>query len=315
MKNGIRMKLMLSRKIANLVLSALAILLFLFADTAFEAARGGLRVCAFTVIPSLFPYMVLSGLIVRRRLLAPLERFIPMERLFSLPRSTASPFLLGCLCGFPIGAKAVCELYSMGVLTKREAEGACAVSNNTGPAFAVAAAGGILWKSTAFGWYLYGAQLLSVVMVGFLLREKRDFTEKDLRVVSHDKAEGESPIRSFADSVSSAAASVVPLCGYIVFFSVLCAMAKGILSNGLPAAMVCALLEFTSGIGEAAALGGVLGRVLTGFSLGFSGISVFVQAYSFTSQCGLSLRRTFLFKGLQGLLCGALCGLYPFFFG
>lgn len=304
------MKLKLTHKIANLLLSFLGILLLVCTEPALDAARSALRICALNVIPSLFPYMVLSGLIARQNLLSPVEKLIPMRKLFALPTASACPFLLGALCGFPIGAKTAAELYTQGRLTKEKAESVCALSNNTGPAFAVITAGKLLWNSTAFGWYLYGAQILSAVLVGFLLKNRK---KGHLPPLISLKSQVESPIRSFAQAVSSAATAVIPLCGYIVFFSVLAAMVKEVLPFKVLGAILCALLEFTTGIREAASIGGTFGLFLTGFSLGFSGISVFVQSYSFTAEAGISLRKTFLSKGIQGLLCGGFCTLFPIF--
>ncbi len=306
------MKSKLTQKLANLILSLLGILLFVFPDTVFSAAENALKSCGTTILPSLFPFMVLSGLIVRRRLLAPIENLIPMQRLFRLPSASACPLLLGALCGFPIGAKTTAELYRMGELTKEEAEFTCAISNNTGPAFAVSIAGGVFRGSRSFGWYLYFAQLLSAFLVGLLFRKKKAAAPSHLQNTAPSPAE--SPIRSFAEAVSSAAGAVLPLCGYIVFFSVLSALAGELISGLLPRAFLCSLLEFTAGIRISSSVIGNWGWFLTGFSLGFSGLSVFVQTYSFTAPRGLSLRKAFLFKGLQGCLCGGFCVLYPHLF-
>ncbi len=309
------MKTKITQKLANLLLSFLGILLFVYPDSAIRAAEDALRSCAASIIPSLFPCMVLSGLIVRRKLLSPLERFLPMRQLFRLPSASACPFLLGALCGFPIGAKTTAELVRMGELTKEEAELTCAVSNNTGPAFAVSIAGGVFRNSRPFGWYLYLSQLLSALLVGLLFRkETAHYSLPSPKGPNKTKPPAESPIRSFAEALSSAASAVIPLCGYIVFFSVLCALVGELVTGILPLALLCSLLEFTAGIRVSSSLAGSVGWFLTGFSLGFSGLSVFVQSYSFTSPLGISLRKTLLFKGLQGCICGSMCVLFPVLF-
>lgn len=297
-------------KLVNLVLFCLCILLFVYSDPAIAAAKSALNACAVSVIPSLFPYMVLSNLIVRHRLLAPLYRLIPMKALFGLPPASAGAFLLGGLCGFPIGAKTVCDLYKTGQLTREEAERTCAISNNTGPAFAVSVAGGIFWGSRTFGIYLYTAQLLAAVFVGVLFRRRgkqtAQKTDSSLSVYPTPN-----PVSSFIEAISAGAAACIPLCGYITFFSILCAIVKEMLPWKAVAAAVCAVFEFTSGIREAAAINGYAGLFLTGFSLGFSGLSVFMQSYNFTFSHGISLHRTLICKTVQGILCGGLCLLYP----
>ncbi len=297
--------------LANIALLTFGILLFAFAETATQAASAALRICETAVVPALFPFMVLSDLIVRRNLLAPLWPLLPMDKWFALPASSACAFLLGGLCGFPIGARTVCGLYRSGALTKEEAERTLAFSNNTGPAFAVTVAGAGLWGSRGFGWYLYAAQLLSAVLVGVMLRRGYGGGKR----ISPPKEITEPPIRSLLQAVTGAAGAVIPLVGYIVFFSVLSAMASALIPSAKLAAAVCGLLEFTAGVGKAAALGGNAGRFLTGFAIGFSGLSVFVQSYNFTSDVGLSLRKTFIAKGLQGVITGGLCLLYPLLSG
>ncbi len=294
-------------RIANLILFTFGVLLFVYAEPAADAAFAALSACGSAVVPVLFPYMVLSDLIVRRHLLAPLAPLVPMRALFGLPPASAVPFLLGGLCGFPIGARTVCGLYREGALSKSEAERAIAVSNNTGPAFAVGVAGGRIFGDRGFGWYLYIAQLLSAVAVGVLMRRAVSRKPSEARIFD---GTSEAPVRALLNAVTSAAWAVIPLAGYIVFFSVLSAILSAMLPETVGAAVGC-VLELTGGIRMAASLGGAAGRFLAGFAVGFSGISVFVQAYSFTAEAGLSLRRTFFAKSLQGCLTGVLCLLYP----
>jgi len=301
------MKTRISYHMANLLLSALGILLFVYSDAAADAARDALLLCGTSVIPSLFPFMVLSDLIVRRDMLSPITGLIPTKRLFGLPGDAALAFLLGGLCGFPIGAKTACDLRKEGRLTRDEAERTAALSNNTGPAFAVSVAGETLHGSRRFGWYLYGAQLISAVIVGLIFRKKDGTTKREEQTaVGH----GETFAASFLHALTTAAAAVIPLCGYIVFFAVVCALSKAVIPSPFWGAAVCAVLEFTAGIREAAAVGGGLGLFLTGFAIGFSGLSVMVQTYRFTEEAGLSLRRMFICKIIQGVLTGALVCLW-----
>ena len=301
----------ISVRFANLILFVLGVLLFACAEPAVSAASSALSLCITSVIPSLFPFMVLSSLMVRFRLLDPVCRFLPFRKLFGLPSHASGAFLLGALCGFPIGAKTACSLYRSGVLTKEEAERTCALSANTGPAFAVGVAGSALWGSRAFGWYLYGAQLLSAVLTGLLFRKKTSDI-KSVSVYSTEKRTD--PIRSLAEAVSSSAAACIPLCGYIVFFSVLSAIAAELITDPIASAFAGSVLEFTTGIRQASLTGGTTGLFLTGFSLGFSGLSVLAQTFHFTSECGLSLRYTVISKTVCGLLCGVMCTLYPLIF-
>ena len=87
-----------------------------------EAAKA-LTLCAGTVIPALFPFMVVTGLLVRLgfgQWLAP-DMAGLMASLFRLPGCAGSALLLGLVGGYPIGARTAAELYASGDLTRAEA--------------------------------------------------------------------------------------------------------------------------------------------------------------------------------------------------
>ena len=84
-----------------------------------EAAKA-LTLCAGTVIPALFPFMVVTGLLVRLgfgQWLAP-DMAGLMASLFRLPGCAGSALLLGLVGGYPIGARTAAELYASGDLTR-----------------------------------------------------------------------------------------------------------------------------------------------------------------------------------------------------
>ena len=285
-----------------------AVLLTVFSERATEYARDSLKVCALCVIPSLFPYMVISRMIVTSRACDFIGRFLPVSRLFGLPSAASASIILGALCGFPVGAKSAVSMYEGGLLSKTEAEVLISYSNNTGPSFVVAVIGAGLWQSERFGWELYFFQLISAVVGAGVVNHlifpfKRETKESNKTALKSPEL-----FRSVADSTQA----VLTVCGFIVFFSVVCGFllpAVSAVSEKL-SVLVCCLFEFTGGARLAAAVGGAAGRFLTGLCVGFSGISVFCQTAAFTSPAGLSLKRTVLSKSLQGVICGTLCVLF-----
>ena len=97
----------------------------------------GLGVILHKVIPSVFPYLVLSGLLYRTGLAQRLGRLFgrPFRKIFRLPMAAFPAVLLGVLCGFPVGAKCAVEMYMQGFCTKKEAERIAAFTNFCGPPF------------------------------------------------------------------------------------------------------------------------------------------------------------------------------------
>ena len=145
-------------------------LLVVFSDSAAESVRESLKMCAAALIPSLFPYLVLTALISRCGTTEHIGRAIgqPFSMLFGLPGSLAFSFIIGMCAGYPAGAAAVCEAYRGGRCTADEAERGCALLNNTGPGLTVALIGTALLGDRRLGIIIYLAQLLSVLTLGAL---------------------------------------------------------------------------------------------------------------------------------------------------
>ncbi|MDR1299354.1 MAG: sporulation protein, partial [Oscillospiraceae bacterium] len=118
-------------------LIAAAAALVIYTGESVKAAMYGLELCANVIVPSLFPFFVLSSLMVdtgaARRIGAPLGRV--MRPLFNVRGECAAAVVLGIIGGYPVGARTVINLYENGDCSKAEAERLLSFCNNSGPAF------------------------------------------------------------------------------------------------------------------------------------------------------------------------------------
>ena len=90
-------------------------------DVAADAIRQGLRLCANTLIPCLFPYLVLTSLLTKFQ---NSEGYIhrALAALFQISPSASATVLIGNVGGFPTGAAAVAALYQEGKISRTDAE-------------------------------------------------------------------------------------------------------------------------------------------------------------------------------------------------
>ena len=88
-----------------------------------QGAADGLLYCAQVLIPSLFPFMVLSSFVVNSGISAALSRILsPVTvHLFRLPGSAGVTILLSMFCGYPVGARGVRSLLSQRLITQQQA--------------------------------------------------------------------------------------------------------------------------------------------------------------------------------------------------
>ncbi|MBQ9806852.1 MAG: hypothetical protein IJW49_10170 [Clostridia bacterium] len=299
------------------------LLIFKNGEIASDYIHRGLLLCAKSVIPSLFPFMVLSELLISggmgERIIGKIAS--PLSRLFRLPPSAISAVLLGLVCGFPIGAKTVAGAYRQGRLSRQDAERALCISNNPSSAFVVAAVGTSLWENTRFGVVLY----LTVISVSLLwgladgvLQRKR--TEPQMGAVQvRNDTEYLKGAKLFTESIRSATGGILSVCAYVVFFSALMGALSAIfLDLGAPkllSSISFSILELSQGVSHAPDVGNtVQAAILSAFACGWSGLSVHCQVISVCDGLDLSFRRYFLAKLVQALLCAAVFAVLLQFF-
>ena len=285
------------------VLLSCAVFMCLYSHELQLCAVDVLSVCASSVIPSLFPFMVISSMLTQ---LAPYlfgekSKSLP---LFGIPACAVIPAMLGALCGFPVGVVTVAGMKSRGLLTREQAEKVAAISNNTGPAFVIEVIGASFWGSRRIGVFLYLMQIASAFLLGavMLVFSRKDTDVSGFSSVKHTAIR---PAAVFSEAVGSSALNVIRVCGFVVFFSVL-VESVALIFPGMPdtaRACISALLEFTSGCRLSSMIGTREALAVSAFSVGFGGVSVLCQGASFSSQSGFSLRRTVIFKIFQGIFC------------
>lgn len=136
-------------------------------------AAMGLNLWFEKMIPTLLPFMILSGIMVRLKLTDKVSMIIyPIVKpIYKVRRNVCYAMLMGFLCGFPMGARVVDDLYTRQMIDRREAEFLLAFCNNIGPvyfcSFVLPLLGRKLVLPYLFG--MYGIPLLYGLMLRYTL--------------------------------------------------------------------------------------------------------------------------------------------------
>lgn len=283
-------------------------------EIAIEYVRAGIKLCAGTVIPSLFPFMVISELLVTVGFAELFGGTLgkPLSRLFGISENGSCAFLLGCLCGFPIGAKTAVSLFDSGSITKEELQKLLVFCNLPSSAFLISAVGVSLYGCRDFGILILISAIASSVIAGvaarFLMHTESLYRPKyrPRRIIN---------VASFTGAISSATLSMLLVCAYVIFFSAvvgcLSNLASKVLLPEASAPLLFGIFEMTSGISGASALDNkMLGALICAFNVGWSGLSVHFQIISLCTGRGISFVPYFISKLFQGILCAAIVGVY-----
>ena len=287
------------------------------ADIAANCMREGLTLSARAIVPSLFPFMVLSEIIVASGigewLALPLER--PLGKLLGLSRTGCSAVVMGLVCGFPVGARCAILSYQKGALDRAECERVLSCSSIPSAAFLISTVGTTLWKNTRFGVLLYICAVFSAILSGFLLygMQKR----RNSNVWSNPKS---FPTKihfetgMFPSAIKNATLNTLLICAYVVFFYTLTGTVEIVLkrfsASETTHAILSAILELSGGVSAAANIDNrQLAPLLTGAAIGWSGLSVHCQMLSLCDGLDLSTRPYLVAKLMQTALCTVLISL------
>ena len=273
------------------------LLLILRPEAASAAAAEGIDSCLRSLLPALFPFLVMTnvilGLGVPRRLLRLLGR--PFEAVFHIRRTALSAFLTGLAGGCPVGAYASVACFRRGDCSREEAERLLIFANNCSPGFLIGVIGPRILQDGAGAIRLLIMQWLVSVYIGYLLGIGRTPSR------SVGPAGGEkrpSPAQLLTAAVREGGRSGLVISAYVVFFRVFTAFLP-------PRPLLRGLLELTSGLSLITGRG--LPQTLTAaFLLGWGGLSVACQVISAAE--GTELRTgTYiplrLFHGALMVLC------------
>lgn len=288
----------------SLYISAILVLI-LGSKTAIESAGDGVRLCIQSVIPSLFPFIVLSGMLTGSLSEIHIPRLKLFNKLLCVPRGSELLVVLGLLGGYPVGAQNICDAYRDGFVHKNTAKRMLVFCNNTGPAFIF----GIVapqFDIPSIGWYLWGIIILSSFITAIILPGSAE-TAATLK----------QPRRSAPQALNKAVKTMGSICGWVVIFRVFLGFTEQWFLDKLPQGanvFISGLLELTNGCVQLGNIPDEFARfALAAVLLSFGGVCVTMQTATVAQNLGMD--GYLPGKLLQSCISYILClVLQPFLF-
>ena len=284
------------------LLLCIAMLFMIFdSKTALNSAQEGLSLCIQTVIPSLFPFMVITSVLTGAFGGTQFAIIRPFSRFCKMTPGTESLLLVGLLGGYPVGAKCIYEAWSSGQITKADAHRFLGFCNNAGPSFIFGMCS-VLFKDPLDVWFLWGIHILSALLVGHFIPKTKGKSETNPKLQSI----------SFPEAMKNATAAIMSVCGWVIIFRVIITFMKRWVLWLLPGSWIIlfeGVLELTNGCASLQSLGSAGIRfVLCATFLGFGGLCVALQTASVVGQLGTGMY--FPGKVAQGFLSCCFAGIY-----
>ena len=280
------------RVLLSLFLSAAALVFLLHPDISRTAAEEGLSLCIHALLPSLFPFLILTGF------------WNGSEHgaggLFS------QIWLPAAVGGYPTGAGLIADAYQRGSLSKQDAEYALLFCCNAGPAFTVGFLGVGILNNLSAGILLYTVHLAASLLIGRLFRPQA------AHPTMHRPSSPAAVPFDCVHTILQAGQTMWKICVLVLAFGLFNAHLLALLPvtirhNALSAA-ISAALELSGGIHRLSQLNLPLSNmlVLSAIALGWGGVCVCFQTASLLNGSELSLGAYIKGKLLHGLISGAM---------
>lgn len=290
-------------------------LIFLLALVSFympDAVNKGLILCLESIVPAVFPFVLISSLISIGGLGKSIGRmFHPFLRpIFKCTESAASAIALGFLCGYPIGASVAAEAYDKGEISGDELENILCFINNPSPSFVIGYVGSSLLGQRRMGIIIYLSVITSALLVGVALRV---FRKKTYPSVSSSRSESSYPVSQLSSIITEAivrsGGAMINICACIVTFfslsSTICALLPDL--PEIFKTFICGALEISSGVKAASELEkSAVSPIVCSAICAFSGISVHMQIFSACRGRNVRFIKFVISKAIQSVIAPIL---------
>ena len=310
------------------------IILLVYSKDCISLASNGLLIWFNTMIPSLFPFMVLSGFMVRSGLSLKIGQWLQpfLGIFFRLPSHMLYVIFMGFLCGFPMGAKIVTDMLEKEQITVKEGEYLLAFCNNIGPLYMLGYV--IPLFNYRSPWLILGLMYFIPFGYGLFLRyigtykytlsnigKNNGLINKPLLSACAYKtvqAKNTNYLYCFQESLSSAIEQITMLGGCMIFFNCLLIFPQilGAVLSNLTTTIYSPLL--TAILSSLIEIGGGLQQLSENFSylfvilslLTFGGLSCITQTYFIIKNTGLKISTYIKHKLIQSCIYIILLNLF-----
>ena len=292
------------------------VLLLVFSKQNFESVKLSTSLFINNILPSLFPFIFFSELILNSDIIDLLSNSFGsfISKLYKLNKNCTLAIIIGFLCGYPMGSKTVTSLYESNKITKNEAIKLLSFVNNCNPVFILSTIGISILDNLKLGIILLISHYLSAIIISiYITRIKSSSIIHDSFILSNNFNKNNAKTiqkKSFfdiiKDSLPKSFYTLLNIFGFIIIFNLLSNIFKIVflklnISKDL-ITIITSLFEITNGCNEICTLNitKTLAVCIISFLLGFSGLCILFQIFSTIKYNLFSFKNLVIYKTIQG---------------
>ena len=281
-------------------------MLLQFPETASQGISDGVDLSLGILIPSLYPFMVLSSFITEADLLKRVPPFINKlsEKLFALKGNCIGIILISLIGGLPTGCKMTADLYDKGKINRVQGKRLMLFCFCCGPAFTISSVGLYILGSKKAGVILFISLVLSCLTVGMLSRFV--FTENEKVVYRITNNEEVNFSTALVKAISSGSAAMLNVCAWVIIFSCINRLIEIIPISNSMKLFTFSVLEVTNAVYTSS--GNLSLPIITGI-IGFGGLCGHCQVMPYIIKLKLKYKYFITSRIVSGALSVIYCEL------
>lgn len=314
--------LLKNKSIIIVAFSTLIIFEFIFQPKiCIEGTLIGSRLFYNKVFPSIFPFLIVCNILMSYDGVGLYARYLGglLCKPLRLPTQCSFVIIVSILCGYPLGSKYASEIYDKQLISYDTYKRLLNIASNASPLFIIGSVGTSMLNSSYIGYLLFFSNIISCILMSVILP-----SAKEKKIDNYNF--GNYPLNSkdfgsvIKNSVDSSIANTLSIGGFVILFSVIISIVKNSslinllvniistlsnLNSTVIKGLLLGIIEITNGcsIISQAEMNMLTKVSITGFLIGFSGISIIFQVYSFVYKYNAPIRIYVLNKIVQGILC------------
>ena len=281
---------------------------FLFISLAFAnvdefvlGAQRGVLLFGRNVMPVLFPFFFVTGLLVEIGFFSGFRRF-----------GVAVPvFTLSFLGGYPTGARMLAGIYNRGEISRTQAIQISTFTSTCSPIFIIATVGACFYKSTSMGIFIFVCHSVASVINGLLYYWVK-FKENDVPVTNSKSGMLSKQCDvsgAISNSLYSAVQNILATGGLIIMFFIFVTQIQVIFDLS-PALNIIlgGIFELTNGINLASVVA-PSSVVIPCAIVSFGGLAVAMQGFLFLRDFRMPFWFYMLYKTTHTIIAVLLCAV------
>ena len=221
------------KKIITIILIILEVFIIIYSKEVISEFKNTLRICLYSLLPTMFFSILLSNLIIENGLYLPKIIYKLINRIFNLNKEEINVLFLSMISGYP---------NNITMLKESNNENINYITNFVNPLFLIGTVGTIYLNNKPFSFLILICHYISNFILMFLLKSKN--TKNNYKTIKNNN-------NIYSNSIQITIKALSIIISNLLFISLLVTLLKLVLPFSKETnSIILGLLEFSKGIYE-----------------------------------------------------------------